>query len=341
MTDGPAGTEPILPFGTRKARAPSRWRRLATWLPVLIAVPALVAAVAHYGSVQKFIELARTAQPEWMLPALAAQIATYFFASLSWRQVLMRAGQPRPFRTLFRLSIAKLYTDQILPTGGVSGSILVVKALTRRGVPSQLAMAALLVSMVSYYSADVVAAVTCLVLLWLHHDADGPILALVSAFVLIEVAIPAAVLWAKSHANFDNLPAWVNHLPGVEELIDAIADAPDDLIRDPALIAGTFACQFVIILLDSLTLWLACLAIGAPVEPWVAFAGFTIGSIVAMIAPSPLGLGTFEAGTTGMLALLGMPLEAALSATILLRGVTFWLPMVPGVLIARRELSQM
>jgi hypothetical protein len=276
-----------------------------------------------------------------MLPALAAQVATYLFASLSWRQVLMRAGQPRPFRTLFRLSIAKLYTDQAVPTGGVSGTILVVKALARRGVPSQVAMAALLVSMVSNYSADVIAAVICLVVLWLHHDADGTTIALVSAFVLIEVAIPTAVLWTKSHANFDNLPAWVDRLPGAEELIDAIADAPVDLIRDTTLIAGTFACQFMIILLDSLTLWLACRAIGAPVEPWIAFAGFTIGSMVAMIAPSPLGLGTFEAGTTGMLALLGMPLEAALSATILLRGVTFWLPMVPGVLIARRELKRM
>jgi uncharacterized membrane protein YbhN (UPF0104 family) len=37
--------------------------------------------------------------------------------------------------------------------------------------------------------------------------------------------------------------------------------------------------------------------------------------IVAMIAPSPLGLGTFEAGTNGMLTLLGTPIEAALSAT--------------------------
>ena len=50
-----------------------------------------------------------------------------------------------------------------------------------------------------------------------------------------------------------------------------------------------------------------------------------------MIAPSPLGTGTFKAGTTGMLTLLGMPLEAALSATLLLRGLTFWLPMVPEV----------
>jgi hypothetical protein len=42
-----------------------------------------------------------------------------------------------------------------------------------------------------------------------------------------------------------------------------------------------------------------------------------------------------------MLVLLGMPLEAALSATLLLRGLTFWLPMVPGILIARRELSRL
>jgi len=31
-------------------------------------------------------------------------------------------------------------------------------------------------------------------------------------------------------------------------------------------------------------------------------------------------------------------LEAALTATLLLRGLTFWLPMLPGLWIARREL---
>jgi uncharacterized membrane protein YbhN (UPF0104 family) len=42
-----------------------------------------------------------------------------------------------------------------------------------------------------------------------------------------------------------------------------------------------------------------------------------------------------------MLVLLGMPIEAALSATVLLRGFTFWLPMVPGVWIARHEVSRL
>src|SRR5471030_1807412 len=126
MSDLPPAAETSLPFGVRKTRPRSRWRRLAGWLPAFIALPVLVGAILHYGSLEKFIELARTARPEWMLPALAVQIATYFFSALSWHQVLARAAHPRPFRTLFRLSVAKLYTDQVLPTGGVSGSILVV-----------------------------------------------------------------------------------------------------------------------------------------------------------------------------------------------------------------------
>ena len=43
-----------------------------------------------------------------MLPALAMQFATYVFAALAWHLVLTKAGEPRPFRTLFRLSVAKL-----------------------------------------------------------------------------------------------------------------------------------------------------------------------------------------------------------------------------------------
>src|SRR5471030_1348522 len=169
MTHDPASAEIALPLRSRKPR--TRWRRLISWLPALIALPTLAVAVFHYGSLERFLELARTVRTEWLIPALAAQIATYIFAAASWRQVLTRAGQPRPFLTLVRLSIAKLYTDQAIPIGGVSGSILVIKALARRGVPGRIAMAALLVSMVSVYGADVVAAIACLVLLWLHHDA--------------------------------------------------------------------------------------------------------------------------------------------------------------------------
>jgi uncharacterized membrane protein YbhN (UPF0104 family) len=54
-------------------------------------------------------------------------------------------------------------------------------------------------------------------------------------------------------------------------------------------------------------------------------------SMVATLGPVPLGLGSFEAGSTASLVLLGVPLEAALAATLLLRGFTLWLPLSIGL----------
>ncbi|GGE00407.1 hypothetical protein GCM10011515_20280 [Tsuneonella deserti] len=62
------------------------------------------------------------------------------------------------------------------------------------------------------------------------------------------------------------------------------------------------------------------------------------GSIAATLAPIPLGLGTFEASATAMLVALHIPFEAALTGVLLLRGLTLWLPLIPGLLLLRAGL---
>jgi len=63
--------------------------------------------------------------------------------------------------------------------------------------------------------------------------------------------------------------------------------------------------------------------------------------MAATIGPIPLGLGTFEAGAVGTLHFLGVSIEAALAGTLLLRGLTFWLPMLPGMWLVRREIGRL
>jgi uncharacterized membrane protein YbhN (UPF0104 family) len=58
---------------------------------------------------------------------------------------------------------------------------------------------------------------------------------------------------------------------------------------------------------------------------------------VSSLAWVPGGLGTFEGTCVALLHLHGVALESALAATLLLRGATFWLPMIPGFALARRE----
>jgi Mg2+-importing ATPase len=51
----------------------------------------------------------------------------------------------------------------------------------------------------------------------------------------------------------------------------------------------------------------------------------------------PGGLGVFEAVSVATLKLIGVSVAAGLAATLLFRGFSFWLPMMPGLILARRE----
>lgn len=81
-------------------------------------------------------------------------------------------------------------------------------------------------------------------------------------------------------------------------------------------------------------------AVGHPTGFLTAFASFIIASVLATLLVVPGGLGTFEGASVAMLHLFGVPLAPALAATLLLRGFTFWLPMLPGLWLARKEMFQ-
>jgi len=325
---------PLLPGGASHLRA------LVSWVIGLLGFVALILAVLHFGSLERMIELARSAHPAWMLLALFVQSVTYVSAALVWRQALVHARHKRSLRTLIPLSVAKLFTDQVLPSGGISGTMLVVRGLIRRRVPAEVAMAAMLAGLVSYDVAYLTVVLTSAGILWLHNRTNLALFIGVGIFAAITVAIPSAVLGLKRWGDRQPM-TWMSKLLGMTALFRALVEAPTDLLRSPVLLTQTAALQLVIFMLDALTLWLAFIAIGEVPQMWVVFVSFIIASMVATIGPIPVGLGTFEAGAVGMLSFLGVSIEAALAGTLLLRGLTFWLPMLPGIWLARRELGRL
>jgi glycosyltransferase 2 family protein len=199
-------------------------------------------------------------------------------------------------------------------------------------------MAALLVGLVAYFASYLASVLTSLGILWLNDRASAPIFVVVAIFVAIVVAIPSGVLWMKQWGH--RLPArWVRRLPGAALLLKAIAEAPTGLLHDPVLLAETVTLEFSVCALDAITLWLAFRALGDSPAIWIAYVSFIMVSMAATLGPIPLGLGTFEAACIGMLSLLGVAIETALAVTLLQRGRTFWLPMLPGLWLARREIA--
>ncbi|MBW2520204.1 MAG: flippase-like domain-containing protein [Deltaproteobacteria bacterium] len=80
------------------------------------------------------------------------------------------------------------------------------------------------------------------------------------------------------------------------------------------------------------------LVLGVYASFFVVFPSFVMAAIVATIGPIPLGLGTFELTSVTMLKSMAIPMEAALATTLMLRGFTVWMPMIPRMRIARRAL---
>jgi uncharacterized membrane protein YbhN (UPF0104 family) len=303
-----------------------------------LTLAALVVAVLHLGEVEQFAALLRGAQPQWLLLAIALQGATYVCAASVWHRTLAAAGGRVQLRSLVPLSLAKLFTDKAMPSGGLSGTMLLARGLTRRGIPSGLAVQTLLVTVVSFYAAYLGAALTAVLLLWLHHQANPYIVSAAAVFAAVAIAVPAAALSLKHWAH-RKPPRWLDRLPGFRPAFEKIAAAPTDLLRRGGLLAQALLLQLGVILLDAATMWTVFLALGHPVGFAVVYVAFVMASVVATIGPIPLGLGTFEASSVGLLSLLGVDVEAALAATLLLRGLTFWLPMLPGLWLARREIG--
>lgn len=313
------------------------WSHLiTTWLFGAVVLAGLVAFIMHFGTIEVFVAKLRGANPLWLAAALSCQLATYVSAAAVWFRVLKRAGSPLPFLSLLRLAFVELFANQAVPTGGLSGSVMVVRGLMRRGVASAVAVTALFIAALSYYVAYFVVGLLAFILLWHSGDLNAAWRALFIAFAIVVTALGMA-LWLLSRSGDDLIPAAIQRWRPFAQLARMLSQVRVDLLRDPRLIFEAVTLQSGIFLLDAATLWCTVRAVGLNVDVGSTFMSFILASVVATLSPIPLGLGSFEGTCTGLLHLMGGGLEASLAATLILRGLTLWLPMLPGLAMIRRE----
>ncbi len=309
------------------------WRR---WLAGVLIGAALVGLALRMGDLQTYVSLLRRARPAWLVLAILLQLSTYVFLAMGWRAVLRKGeGGTFPIRQLLRIALGKLFADQALPTAGMGGNLFLIDRLIAIGASRGSSVAALLLSMRGYYAAYLLFALATLLLLWLHGQASPLMVGIVTTFVLIAIAIPALALWLRERGS-QPLPPLVERVRPVAQLLETMAEAPATLVKDRALLVRITLLNAAIFAADSLTLYACLRGVGTHVAPATALIAFILSSIVVTLGPIPLGLGTFEAASTSVLHLLGVPIEAAVSATMLLRLMTLWLPLIPGSMQLRR-----
>ena len=315
----------------------TRRQKLGILIFGVLLLSALVLVVINLGDLEEFVGLLRQAEPGWLLIAIVLQFGTYTCVAVMWHLALRAMGQPLAMSALIPLGIAKLFTDQALPSGGLSGAAFFVTALKHRNVPTESCLAVLLLNIVAYYGASLLAAFSCVLLLWIYHSLNYWIIGVATLFCMIAVGVPGVALWLRDISNYQ-LPSFLLRFTNIKQLLDALGNAPDNLLRNPELLIMAILLNFAVIFLDSATLWVMLQMIDISHSYWTIFPSFVMASMVATLSPIPMGLGSFEVTAVGMLGLLGVPVEAALTATLLLRGFTLWLPMLPGLWLVNRAL---
>ncbi len=309
-----------------------------TWLFGAALLVLVIGAGLHVSDSREFVVLAEHASAWWMALALLLQSGTYLAQGDIWRRCALAAGAPLRQTDAFGLSLAKLFADQALPSAGISGSLVVARALRTRGMRDNAVNAAVLINVASYHIAYVVALGIALAILVLRHRASALIVAASVLFVIFAGAVTAAIALLSGTPE-TRVSRTLRAFKPLRGLVEFMAAADPALARSVALLRAAALLQLAIVACDAGTMWVLLRSIGVATPLDGVFASFMVSNLVRTLGIVPAGIGTFEAASVLTLTLTGATVAQALSATLLFRGLSFWLPMLPGLWTSRRILA--
>ena len=260
----------------------------------------------------------REANWHWGIVALALSASTYVGATISLTGFV--TGRLSFFRTLL-VQVAGSFITLVTPAA-VGGAALNIRYLQRRKIPAAVAAASVGV-------AQVVAFVLHIVLIVVFAAVAGSsakehiqpprwawyVLAGLVVLALAVLAVPAGRRALRARVS----PTLGQVLP---RLLD-VAQQPVKLARG---IGGALLLSLSYILCLA-----ACVAAFGRSVPIASIAVvYLTGSAIGSILPTPGGLGGVEAALTAGLTAAGLPGAVAVSAVLLFRLLTFWLPVPFG-----------
>lgn len=325
LTQDPGGRLPPMPW--------------MVWLTGAAACAALILVVTHLTEEEEFLSLLQQMDARWLLLALGLQACTYLMQGIVWRVATGATGNALSLGKSYQISLAMLFVDQALPSAGISGVAVVSGALSRLGMPRAVVASAVLVDNGMYYLAY--AACMAVALGVALYNAYLPVW--VEVAMLGFVLAGAAMCWVQlslPNGGMRWLKPRLRRFAKLAKLVDWLDHAHPASVKNKRVLLTAFALHVVNFLLDATTIWVAARALGVTASPGGVFSSFMVSTLFRTIGIIPGGLGTFETASVMSLKSIGLPLSLGLSATLLFRGLSFWLPMVPGLVCAKRMLKR-
>ena len=274
----------------------------------------------------------------WIAVGVALELASFAGYVVLFRSVFVSGQKQIGWRESYEITMAGLVATRLFAAAGAGGVALTAWALRRSGMESRLVacrMVAFIVLLYVIYAGSLL--LDGLGLGTGLFPGGGSfaitILPAIVAGVLFSVAGAMALLpgdlerrlaqWASGSGR---LAHWVARAVTIPALAASGVRTAIDLIRsrDPGLLGALAWWGF-----DIMVLWAMFHAFGSPPPFTVIWMAYFVG-MLGNLLPLPGGLGGVEGGMIGAFAAFNVDFNLAVLAVLSYRGISFWLPTLPG-----------
>jgi uncharacterized membrane protein YbhN (UPF0104 family) len=275
----------------------------------------------------------------WIAVGVVLEMLSFAGYIVLVRAVLVRGQEGVGWRESYEITMAGLVASRLFAAGGAGGVALTAWALRRSGMEPRLVACRMVAFMVLLYVIYAGSLLLDGVGLGVGLFPGGGSFAItivpaIVAVVLFAVAGAISLLpgdverrlarWASGSGRIGH---WIARAAAVPALAASGVRTAIDLVRsrDPGLLGAPAWWGF-----DIAVLWAMFHAFGSPPPFTVIWMAYFIGTLGNLL-PLPGGLGGVEGGMIGALAAFGVDINLSVLAVLSYRGISFWLPTLPGV----------
>ncbi len=322
----------------------------------IILVLTLVFILVNLSEMGNILETIFKGDWRFIVAAIILQCLWMLNVALSYHFVYQVLDLDESFKYLWLLVGSAFFLNIVAPSAGMGGIAMFVAQAKRRGQSSaRVAVAAVLVLLFDYLG-FIFVLILGLIVLFRRHNLDFAELLASGVLFLVAGALSVILyLGLKSASQMGNALAWLARLvnkilsPFIRKQylserrayefagdaslgLQKLRKEPRKLVL-PVLLGLSNKALLITILL------MMFLAFKVPATPGTLIAGFSIGYLFTIVSPTPAGIGFVEGALTLGLNSLNVPLGMATILALSYRGITFWLPLLFGM-VAFRMISR-
>jgi uncharacterized protein (TIRG00374 family) len=324
---------------------------LKRWIPILVVLVALIGLaiiVADWDRIRTALTQARW---EPLLFALAATLLSYTCVSFSFARVSRLLGVEMRTKDLAIVGFVSSVLNHLVLSGGAAGYSVRFMLMNRHGVSMREVVA---ISILHFLLTGLWMVATLPVgLAYLSANATlGRLTAmlLVASALLVSLGTLFATglaFWGKLRRRAIGLLAKAARTLVRRDIEEPLARFDTTMAlgvqamrEDPASMLIIVSLIVIDWIFSATALWFCFRALDVTLSPGQLVSGFVIGTVAGVASLFPAGLGIQEVSMTGILTLLGIPLEKAAVAAVLYRVVYSIVPYLVSLGFYRLILSQ-